>query len=256
MIKLFRTIRKKLLTENKFSKYTLYAIGEIVLVVIGILIALQINNNNDLRKERNKELQYLQNIKSDLITNIAEMRSYIETRKDLIDSAKFILEHFEGKKIEDLSAFNANGVGIYSWQKFYQNNNTFQELINSGNLALIKNESIKKILLDIELLYKKMKAEEDHFRFDTETNLYGPIYASLDLNFMLKNYEYYVSKGQAGSDVQLPDEYFDDYLNNIHIKNGFVLTVLEFNTLNGQMQNMINVSDSLIEKIETEIKLN
>lgn len=256
MISFFRKIRKKLLTENKFSKYTLYAIGEIVLVVIGILIALQINNNNDQRKERNKELRYLQNIKSDLITNIAEMRSYIDTRNGLIDSANTILEHFEGKSIDDLSAFNAEGVKIYSWQKFYQNNNTFQELVNSGNLALIKNQSIKKILLDIELLYKKMKAEEDHFRFDTETNLYEPIYASLDLNLMLKNYEYFVSKGQSGSDVKLPNGYFDIYLKNTHIKNGFVLTVLEFNTLNGQMQNMINVSEKLIESIDQERMLN
>ena len=52
MIKFFRKIRHKLLTENKFSKYLIYAIGEIVLVVIGILIALQINNNNELRKEK------------------------------------------------------------------------------------------------------------------------------------------------------------------------------------------------------------
>lgn len=51
-----------MIKESKFSKYLLYAIGEIVLVVIGILIALQINNNNDLRKEREKELRYLENI--------------------------------------------------------------------------------------------------------------------------------------------------------------------------------------------------
>ena len=50
MIKFFRKIRQKLLSENKFSKYLIYAIGEIVLVVIGILIALQINNKNDERK--------------------------------------------------------------------------------------------------------------------------------------------------------------------------------------------------------------
>ncbi|WP_273277430.1 DUF6090 family protein [Maribacter polysiphoniae] len=51
MIKFFRRIRQQVLTENKFSKYLLYAIGEIVLVVIGILIALQINNWNEIRKD-------------------------------------------------------------------------------------------------------------------------------------------------------------------------------------------------------------
>ncbi|MEJ2113692.1 MAG: DUF6090 family protein, partial [Flavobacteriaceae bacterium] len=52
MIKLFNKIRQRLLSENKFSKYLLYAIGEIILVVIGILIALQVNNWNNERKEQ------------------------------------------------------------------------------------------------------------------------------------------------------------------------------------------------------------
>ena len=47
MIKIFRTIRQRMLTENRFSRYFIYAIGEIVLVVVGILIALQVNNWNN-----------------------------------------------------------------------------------------------------------------------------------------------------------------------------------------------------------------
>jgi len=58
-MKLFRKIRQELLTDNKFTKYFLYAVGEVVLVVNGILIALQINNNNDLREARIKEVHYL-----------------------------------------------------------------------------------------------------------------------------------------------------------------------------------------------------
>ena len=55
MIKFFRKIRQKLLSENKFSKYLIYAVGEIVLVVIGILIALQINNWNEIRQIKKVE---------------------------------------------------------------------------------------------------------------------------------------------------------------------------------------------------------
>jgi uncharacterized membrane protein YgaE (UPF0421/DUF939 family) len=55
MIKFFRKIRKRMLTENRFSKYLIYAIGEIVLVMIGILLALQINNWNEHRKDQIKE---------------------------------------------------------------------------------------------------------------------------------------------------------------------------------------------------------
>ena len=66
MIKFFRKIRQKMLTENKFSKYLLYAIGEIVLVVIGILIALQINNWNESNKLKKEETLYLERLIIDL----------------------------------------------------------------------------------------------------------------------------------------------------------------------------------------------
>jgi len=74
---LFRNIRRQLASENKFQKYSRYAIGEIVLVVIGILIALSINNWNENRKERNKELIYLNNIKEDIKLNIASLEMFI-----------------------------------------------------------------------------------------------------------------------------------------------------------------------------------
>jgi hypothetical protein len=66
MIKFFRKIRQRLLTENKFSKYLLYAIGEIVLVVIGIMIALQVNNWNQNRKQLDNEVQLYSKLYNDL----------------------------------------------------------------------------------------------------------------------------------------------------------------------------------------------
>ena len=253
MITLFRKFRQRLLTENKFSKYTLYAIGEIILVVIGILIALQINNANDLRKLRVKEVHYLKNIKTDLKINIAELDKYIETRTQCIQAANSILEHFEGKPITDPSAFNALGISIYSWQKFYQSNNTFQELLNSGNLAIISNDSIKNMLLNIESLYKKMKSEEDHFRYDTELLIYEPLYHMMDLNPLVNNFEYLVTEGASGRNISLSENHFDDYLKNTTLKNGFVMTIYEFKVLNGQMQQMIEMSQNLISQINKEI---
>lgn len=253
MIRFFGKIRQKLLAENKLSKYFFYAIGEILLVVIGILIALQINNQNDLRKERIKEIHYLGNIKTDLDINLLEMDRYLDVRAESIESAKRIIEHFEGKPITDYSAFNAEGVQIYNWQKFWQTNNTFQELVNSGNLALISNDAIKKSLFDIESVYKKMKSEEDHYRFDTEKLLYEPLYALMDLNPMVANFEYRISQGQSGEDMELSAEYFSDFLKSTKIKNGFVLTVLEFSTLNGQMREMKAMTEELIALIDEEI---
>jgi len=254
MIKFFRKIRQKMLTENKFGKYLLYAIGEILLVVIGILIALQINNQNDLKKIRVKEVHYLENIKTDLKINIQELDDYIKTRTQGIEAANIILEHIEGRSIDDLEEFNALGVQIYNWQKFHQNNNTFQELVGSGNLALISNDSIKNTLLDIETLYKKLKSEEEHYRFDTEELIYKPLYKIMDLNPMVNNFQYRLSNGSVGRNIKLSEDYYKEFLTNTEIKNGFVMTILEFSTMNAQMLEMKNMSVNLIKHIDIEIK--
>jgi hypothetical protein len=75
MIKFFRKIRQNLLTENKFSKYLLYAIGEIVLVIIGILIALTLNNNNERKKTEIKTLLVFDELLEDLASDITSIKN-------------------------------------------------------------------------------------------------------------------------------------------------------------------------------------
>jgi len=118
MIKFFRKIRQRLLTENNFSKYLLYAIGEIILVVIGILIALQINNSNEINKQRAKEVQFLKNLKSDLIFEQSELDRYIGIRESIVSSAQTTLEHFNGKPVENIQMFNYHTFNVGIWQEF------------------------------------------------------------------------------------------------------------------------------------------
>ena len=255
MIKFFRKIRQKLLSENKISKYLFYAVGEIVLVVIGILIALQINNSNEARKLRNQELHYLENLKTDLNLNIAELDEYMAIRNSRIESANKVLEHFEGKPLTDLNDFAFHTTNIYIWQKFSQHDNTVQERVNSGNLALISNDSIKNGLLNLQALYKKLKNEEAHFRYDAEVLLYEPSYGVLDLNPIVKNFTYQVSKGQAGENVKLPKANYEAMLKDIKQKNGFVMAVYEFTVMNMQFNEMKEMCNSIITMIDGELNL-
>ena len=96
MLRFFRQIRQHLLADNKFSKYLMYAVGEILLVVIGILIALQINNSNEDRIHRKQEKEFIESVKNDLKQdrdifelNIAQleprMEAYQTLNKDLVD---------------------------------------------------------------------------------------------------------------------------------------------------------------------------
>lgn len=254
-MKLFRQTRQRLAEENKPGQYLRYAIGEIVLVVIGILIALQINNWNEAKISRDKELHYLSNIQSDLYLNIANIDGNISRRNDLIHSANIMLEHFEGKPITDISALNFHAINVYTWQRFFQINNTFIELTNSGTLALISNDSIKGALLELDSQYKKLKAEEDHFRFDTENLLYKPLYRILDLNPAVINYTFRVTDGQAGENLSLDKKQYYKLLKDIEHKNGFVMTVYELSVMNGELAHMKTISENLIDLIESEMNL-
>ena len=93
MIRFFRQLRQRLLTENRFGKYLLYAVGEILLVVIGILLALQINTWNEDRISKIEEQKYLKRLKQDLLRDVerlGEIRGNYETRLilglELLDS--------------------------------------------------------------------------------------------------------------------------------------------------------------------------
>jgi hypothetical protein len=98
MIKLFRKIRQRLLTENKFSNYFLYAIGEIVLVVIGILIALQINNWNEWSKDRVKEKEVLVNLAENFELNIEALESDIESLLKFNTSSRIVLNVLDNQQ--------------------------------------------------------------------------------------------------------------------------------------------------------------
>jgi len=239
--------------KNKTGKYFKYAMGEIILVVIGILIALQINNWNEARKLRNQEVTYLENLKTDLALNIIEFDEYLNARTSSIESANKVLEYFEGKPLSDLNDLNFHSTNVYIWHKFTLHDNTYQELLNSGNLTIISDDTIKNGLLDLNALYNKLKNEEAHFRFDTEVLLYEPAYEMLDMNSLIKNFTYQATEGQAGENVALSRENYDAMLKNMKHKNGFVMAVYEFTVMNAQLNEMKDLCTSMIELINKNI---
>lgn len=97
MIKLFRNIRQNLLNEGKTAKYLKYAIGEIVLVVIGILIALSINNWNEVQHQKDKERKILVEIMRDLESNVSILQNEIKNQEKFIDEITISINHLKTK---------------------------------------------------------------------------------------------------------------------------------------------------------------
>ena len=153
MFKFFRKIRQRLLTENNFSKYVLYAIGEIVLVVIGILIALQINNWNAEQKIEKEEIGILNNLLESL--HAAKEQSNIEifNESQLKESLLVALGKNSNK-----SELSLNTIPDSLFYDILWNSNpsvpvlsSYSDIKNTGKIGVIKNRKIRESFANLEL---------------------------------------------------------------------------------------------------------
>ena len=147
MIKIFRQIRQKLIMEKKAANYLKYAIGEIVLVVIGILIALQINNWNEIRKTNLEEQRALLNIQNDFSKNKVLLKDLIETTKESINSGIKILNYTGNKdKPKTENEFNVLLNAVFDHNPYYPQNGFLDDLLNSGKLGIFNNVDLRNLL--------------------------------------------------------------------------------------------------------------
>jgi len=140
MAKIFRKIRQKLLSENKFSQYLLYAIGEIILVVIGILIALQMNIWNQDRKDNNALKEYLGKIKTHTIEDMYKLDKIAVGRTQIAELCKKArLRILDKEEDEDLILFMTCGA---AFADFYFKPN----IKSSGYFGKINNTPLDSLL--------------------------------------------------------------------------------------------------------------
>lgn len=149
MIKFFRNIRRRMIRENKFTRYIIYAIGEIILVVIGILIALQVNNWNENSKKNLAEQGYLKSLQSDLGRDIYAQDSIIDiltVKIANLDSLTAEIKKY-GEDINYEKALNHFSFAL-GFPEFVSNDHTLETLKNNGNVEAISNEKLRIDLLD------------------------------------------------------------------------------------------------------------
>lgn len=153
MIRFFRQVRRQFLSESKFGKYLLYAIGEIVLVVIGILIALQINNWNNRRILDGNEMKSYQNIKNQLLEDqkeLNEVKAFNNYQSKIFEYANKIIE----RKDFSLQDSLAPCVMSLAWfSDFHRSGYIYETLVNSGDIKLINNDTIPRKLQKLETTY-------------------------------------------------------------------------------------------------------
>jgi hypothetical protein len=150
MLKFFRKIRQNLLMENKTGKYFKYAIGEIILVVIGILIALQINNWNQNRIQLKQEQKILLSLKTDFIESKVRLLKSMGMQKDVVRKGSELIKIYEGKiprPIND-SITNFLLAGVNGFYRAELLTGAYDAFINAGNSELIRNDKLIKMLAE------------------------------------------------------------------------------------------------------------
>ena len=143
MIKFFRKIRQRLLAENRFNKYLLYALGEIALVMIGILLALQVNNWNETRKEKNFETKILKEIKYSMEQDLERTELIYKYRAQRKQKAiSEVIEMINTKETVSDSLFNKKMQDAALTLSFYYDKGPFESLKSRG-LDVIRNDSLR-----------------------------------------------------------------------------------------------------------------
>ncbi|MEY8020456.1 DUF6090 family protein [Muriicola sp. SD30] len=246
MIKFFRRIRQKLLSENKVSKYLLYAIGEIFLVVVGILIALSINNWNEKRITNEKEQHALLEIKSDLEHNInrlnyiiSDPEEGIESIMETIDIVVFNLE--ESRVYNDSMA--QHFIRLFNYPDIALKSSGYESLTSMG-MDLISDHHLRSeigILYTyqiplVKLAFREVRDDFYHYMLDY---LNGYFVSRLDEN---------------GRAIRLPVNY-DELINNRQFIESLKNYKYVYDYFIRESKITLNECKALLQEIEKEIKV-
>ncbi|MDT0643966.1 hypothetical protein RM553_14100 [Zunongwangia sp. F363] len=160
---MLKFLRKVNLKDGKFKRYLLYLLGEMLLIVLGILMALQIHNWKQLRENSQIEKQYLENIKRQLQEDLEEIRGNKEYNQKYLkefSTAIKIIQLNDQANVDTLGKISAD---LSKYSDFRRKSNVYQSLINSGEVKYITNYEIIGNLQSLEETYTLInRLEETH----------------------------------------------------------------------------------------------
>ncbi|QCX38416.1 hypothetical protein FF125_08220 [Aureibaculum algae] len=185
MIKFFRKIRQKTLSENKFGKYLTYAFGEIILVVIGILIALSINNWNEEKKDKDFENEMLAQIQENLANDKKTLKKIKIIFNNAISSSNKILEL--KKTEENIDSLKYWLADIIQFERFQPITNSYETLKSKG-LDKVSNKELRMLLgayYDDEINHVIKSVGDVEYSFNND---WIPVMKEIIVDFKFQDY--------------------------------------------------------------------
>lgn len=217
MLKYFRKIRQQLLSENRISRYLLYAIGEIVLVVIGILLALQINSWNQDAQNRKTEKEYYQRLLADVLLDEELIATQIEFTKERLEGANVLLRELQrgNENMEDIASAILRCVSMSNYG-ITPTQTTFEDIKSSGNIRILKDLDLRKELDNYYVFMDGLCATINH----NSTRLGQRM---LEKENVIGTGHYHLSKNQNGLNPEIVDIQNLDRLSRLNDENRLVL---------------------------------
>jgi hypothetical protein len=143
MLRIIRSLRKKLIKGKGARKYFVYAVGEILLVMVGILLALQVNNWNENRKSQSIAQSHLESLREDLNTDMDQLATN-EEYINMYERAGFNVwnQLYEDEKNVDEQSVDEDFLKLHLFREFTPAKTAYENLVNSGGINYIKNEML------------------------------------------------------------------------------------------------------------------
>lgn len=229
MLKFFRRIRQKLIDEGNLKRYLIYAIGEILLVMIGILLAIRVNNSNNTRINKKAEIQHYQNFKRQITEDQQIIKGAIAYNNNYWDQYQYainIIEENDRSKIDTLGYITLN---LTKYSDFDRPSNIYESMVNSGELKLLKNN---------EIIERIQRLEETYIYFNRMEEIHYDLIISIvpELITLIKH---------SNRKVEQEDKLFTYHFQNIFILAANIMKEKDevYNRALGQIKELIDLID-------------
>ena len=247
MIKFFRKIRQNLLSEGKTGKYFKYAIGEIILVVIGILIALQINNWNQNQQNKQSEIEILLGVKEELNNLIERLDQWVEFNKTGERLTREVLAfHKTNANKQTMDSLFSSMIFVNVFDK---GGGLMETLVNDGRLELIRDENIRKKLMRWPDMLEDLHTNDLSIR-DIVWREISPYLAKFGIpEFSCESFQIYCYQNKPISEAYLnllEDDQFKSLMRLRHI--GFQASVNDHQSKANEAKTTLNLIEEYLNK--------
>ena len=235
MLLIIKDMKRKLIENKKFSNYLIYAVGEIFLIVMGILIALQIDNWNNEKVDRENEEKTYQNVKSQVKEDMKALSEVIAYNNMYLGQYEKANQYILANNRNAIDTLAYYAMNLSQFSDFHRSANIYETLVNSGDIKLIKNDSIAGKLQKLEMTYNFINRLED-IHWELIINEISPVFRGV-VNYTT----FEIIKPDALYSVDLQNIFFE-CIHLAKIKDAVYQKAMN------EMQAIIDLIDSKIDK--------